>query len=179
MGIYQVFKLEGKKIEKQKGEHIFLQGEIDKSLYLLKSGLLKAYYTSESGKEFIKSFFLPNDIVCSLTSAYSERDCSFSLVCLEPSSLVKIPSTILQEHSSRDPEIASSMIDLLLEFAMKKEKREYEFLCLSAEERFLKMIKTTPSLINKVTQNDIARYLGVTPVGLSRIKSRTLKKLKG
>ena len=175
MGLQQIFKHEGKKVEKKKGEHIFLQGDMDKSLYLLKSGLLKAYYTSEDGKEFIKSFILPNDIICSLSSAYSEKECSFSLVCLEPSRLVKIPFIVLQEYSSRDPEIASIVIEILLEFAMKKERREYEFLCLSAEDRFLKMMKTTPSLINKVTQNEIARYLGVTPVGLSRIKSRTLK----
>ncbi|VAW33114.1 hypothetical protein MNBD_GAMMA01-231, partial [hydrothermal vent metagenome] len=27
--------------------------------------------------------------------------------------------------------------------------------------------------LEKVTQNDLARYLGITPVGLSRIKKRT------
>ncbi len=30
----------------------------------------------------------------------------------------------------------------------------------------------TPQLMGLVTQIDIARYLGVTPVGLSRIKKR-------
>ena len=66
------------------------------------------------------------------------------------------------------------MIEQLLQFAMKKEKREFEFLCQSAEERFRMLAKNSPSLVEKVTQNDLARYLGITPVGLSRIKKRTL-----
>lgn len=35
------------------------------------------------GKELIKSFIDLNDTICSMTSAYSDEKCSFSLVCLE------------------------------------------------------------------------------------------------
>ncbi|MEM7216256.1 MAG: hypothetical protein AAF423_12000 [Pseudomonadota bacterium] len=55
---------------------------------------------------------------------------------------------------------------------MKKEMREYELLCLSAEDRYRRLMKSTPDIFNLVTQNEIARYLGVTPVALSRIKKR-------
>jgi len=178
MNFIEFLQLEGTMIKKEKGEHVFMQGERDRSLYFIQSGLLKAYYTSEAGKEFIKSFLLPDDIIGSLTSAYSEGTCSFSLLCLEPTSLIKIPFGKLQEYCMKDMEMANSMIELLLKFAMKKERREYEFLCLSAEERFCMLKSTAPTLIEKVTQNDLARYLGITPVGLSRIKKRTHKKTK-
>ena len=81
MKLDELLKLEGKAIKKKKGDHIFMQGDPDKSLYYVKSGLLKAYYTSEEGKEFIKSFLLMNDLIGSMTSAVSEGNCSFSLVC--------------------------------------------------------------------------------------------------
>ena len=55
---------------------------------------------------------------------------------------------------------------------MKKEIREYELLCLSAEDRYKRLLKHTPDILKLVTQNEIARYLGITPVGLSRIKRR-------
>ena len=35
-------------------------------------------------------------------------------------------------------------------------------------------MQNTPDLLKLVTQNEIARYLGVTPVGLSRIKKRVM-----
>jgi len=176
MNFYEFLQLEGITIEKEKGEHVFMQGDSDKSLYFIQAGLLKAYYTAEDGKESVKSFLLSNDIIGSLTSSYSEGVCSFSLLCLEPTTLIKISFEKLREYCKKDMGIANDMIELLLQFAMKKEKREYEFLCLSAEERFCMLEKNSPSLLEKVTQNDLARYLGITPVGLSRIKKRAHNK---
>jgi len=173
MNFQTLLQQEGVTIEKAKGEHIFMQGDSDKSLYFIQSGLLKAYYTSNDGKESVKSFLLPNDIIGSLTSAYSDERCSFSLVCLESTILRKLSFEMLFETSKKDPEIANNMIELLINFAMKKEKREFEFLCLSAEERFCQILESSPIILEKVTQNNLARYLGITPVGLSRIKKRT------
>ncbi|TEW44073.1 Crp/Fnr family transcriptional regulator [Psychromonas algicola] len=175
MDFNTLFKNEGVTLNKEKGDHVFMQGEVDGSIYYIQSGLLKAYYTSEDGKESVKSFIATNDIIGSLSTALSEKNCSFSLICLEPTTLIKIPISRLIEHSKKDLEIANSMIDVLLNLSIKKEIREYEFLCLSAEERLNKLMQLQPQLIEKVTQNDLARYLGVTPVGLSRIKKRILK----
>ena len=87
--------------------------------------------------------------------------------------LIKIPFQTLQQYSQSDLDIANDMLELLLQFAMKKEKREFELLCLTAEQRYRDIANNAPSLLEKITQNDLARYLGVTPVGLSRIKKRT------
>lgn len=174
MNFYEILQLKGITIEKDKGDHVFMHSDLDKSLYFVQSGLLKAYYTTEDGKEFVKSFLLPNDIIGSLTSAYSGGSCSFSLICLEPTTLKKIPFEILLEYSKKDLEVATNIIELLIQLAMKKEKREFEFLCLSAEQRFCKIAEISPTILEKVTQNDLARYLGITPVALSRIKKRAL-----
>jgi len=165
---------EGVSERKGKGEHVFMQGEKSTSLYYIQSGLLKAYYTSKDGKESVKSFISSHNIIGSLSAVVLEKDCSFSLVCLEESSIRKIPFEIILDYSQKDLEIANNMIEVLINFSIKKEQREFELLCLSAEERFRELIKSYPTLPEKVTQNDLARFLGVTPVGLSRIKKRVL-----
>jgi len=165
---------EGNTIKKNKGEHVFIQGDSDKSLYLVKSGLLKAYYTSEEGKEFVKSFLVPSSIIGSLISVHSGGECSFSLLCLEPTVLKTISFKKIKELCKENIVLANDMINILIGFGIKKEKREYELLCLSPEKRFQMLVAKSPELISRITQNDLARYLGVTPVGLSRIKKRTL-----
>ena len=70
------------------------------------------------------------------------------------------------------PQAAQEIIDILLNFAMKKERREFELLCLSAEERYKLLLERSPDIAKNVTQNDISRYLGITPVALSRIRKR-------
>lgn len=52
------------------------------------------------------------------------------------------------------------------------EKRERELLTLSAEERFRVLMAERPQLIGRIPQKDLARYIGVTPVAMSRIVSR-------
>ncbi len=162
----------GEVIKLQPGEHVFQQGEADRFLYFVRSGLLKAYYITGEGKEAVKSFIQPGDFIGSLTSAYKRERCSFNLVCLQPASVLRVEFDALERQSRQHLAIASHVIDFLLNFAMKKERREMEFLSLSAEDRYRLLLERSPELLEQVRQKDIARYLGVTPVALSRIRSR-------
>jgi CRP-like cAMP-binding protein len=162
----------GKPVRFGAGEHIFRQGDEDRSVYVLQEGLLKAYYLSDEGKENIKSFIQPGELIGSLASAYLKEDCSFSVVCLEPSVAMEIEFDALYAATKGDPEMASAMVEHLLSFSMRKERREREFLTESAEERYCMLLDSSPELFDKVTQKDIARYLGITPVALSRIRKR-------
>lgn len=174
MNFSELIEREGMRLEKPRHGFVFRQGEVDSSLYLLQTGLLKAFYTSHDGKEFIKSFILPGSIIGSMASARYGEGCSFSLACLECSTLTRLPFATLVSYSKTDPDIAQATIEVLLDFSMKKERREFEFLCLSAEQRFKLLKEQSPELLERVTQNDIALYLGITPVALSRIRKRVL-----
>lgn len=155
-----------------RGGHIFRQGDTDGSLYFVETGFLKAYYVTEAGGEQIKSFIGPGKVIGSLTAAHAGEPTTFSLVCLEDSMLRQFSFHHLRETAIQEPALADLATGLLLDLAMKKERREYEFLCLSAEERYRRLMDRTPDLAEKVTQQDIALYLGITPVALSRIKKR-------
>ena len=169
---FELIKLHGKRIEVEKQGLVFRQGEQDTHLYFIESGLLKAFYHSEDGKVFIKSFLQQGDVIGSLTAAYNHQSCSFNLQCLQDCRLYKIPFSLLLSFTKQDIQLANEMILLLLNFSMKKEKREYEFLCLDAPTRYQQLMQTHPTLANNVTQTDIAGYLGITNVALSRIKKR-------
>ena len=169
-------KKNGTPITVKKHDHIFMQGESDDNFYLLQVGLLKAYYVSEDGKESIKSFIVPDNAIGSLTSVYEKKKTSFNLVVLQDSQLIKIKFERILQATTQSHDIAQRVIELLLSLSMKKERREYELLSMSAEDRYLQLCTTEPRLIETVAQNDIARYIGITPVALSRIKKRLISK---
>lgn len=155
----------------KKKAHVFLQGDENQYLYLIQTGVLKAYYNDEDGKEYIKSFLFSGDTIAS-TQALTGNVCSFSLLCLKDTNLIKLPYHKVRQAAAKDLEIANTIIELLMSFSMKKEQREFELLCLSAEQRYKKLLKKSPNIAEYITQNDIARYLGITPVALSRIKHK-------
>ena len=155
-----------------RSEHLFRQGECDGALYHVATGFLKAYYVTEDGKEQIKSFIPAGSFIGNLTAAATGCANTFSLMALEECKLVKFSFEDMRKLAETNLEVASRMNDLLLGLAMKKERREYELLCLSAEDRYLELTRSMPDLFDRVTQQDIALYLGITPVALSRIKKR-------
>lgn len=156
----------------EQGAHLFRQGDTVPPCYLLRVGLLKAYYLTRDGKEFIKSFFCEGAILGSLRAGEEDIPCPFSVVALEPCQLVGVPLALLRESLRNDLELANEVIDALIELALRKERREHDFLVLSPEDNYRRLRADSPELLQRLTQNDIARYLGITPVALSRIRAR-------
>jgi CRP-like cAMP-binding protein len=172
MSIDQLLKEHAQTKSLVKGAHAFRQGDRDESLYVVQTGLLKAYYILPDGKESIKTFLKPGSMIGSLSANYNGGACTFNLVALQDARLSQLPFTVLLQGARKSHEIAREVIEFLLALYMKKEQREYELLSLPAAERYQRLCAEDPDLIEQVTQNDIALYLGITPVALSRIKKR-------
>ncbi len=162
----------GKKSYLPKGEHIYRQGDKDGNLYAVASGLLKVYYTTNTGKEFVKSFIDAGGYIASISAMLNVDSCPFSIVALEDSQLVCVTGDIMLDLKEKSSDDVSSINSALLKLIQKKEQREFEFLCLSAEERYIEFKKEYENLESRVSQYDVARYLGITPVALSRIRKR-------
>lgn len=111
-------------------------------------------------------------LVGSLTAAYKKQECSFNLQSILRSTLWRISVEKLLSLAEESHEVASDLIFRLLDLSMKKEQREYELLSLTAQERYISLSENMPEVMKNVSQNNIARYLGITPVALSRIKNR-------
>ena len=91
MSALTYFEQSGEAVRFNQGDTVFNQGDTDDSIYYIKAGLLKAYYVTADGKEFVKSFLKEKNIIGSLAALTSEGGCTFSLVCLEPTSLIRLP----------------------------------------------------------------------------------------
>ena len=154
------------------GHLLLRQGEPCEDFVFFRSGLAKAYYNTLEGKEFIKSFISEGDIIASLQAVLANEPSRFNLLTLEPSEVLVVPAQPLLAAMQDNFELLRLVNDRLAQLAMKKEGREYDLLCLSAEQRYRQFREQRPELLSRLTQVDIARYLGITPVALSRIRRR-------
>lgn len=171
MNFNELIKTFGVRQHYEKKSHVFAQGDKSPYLYFIEDGTLKTYYNDEEGKEFIKSFIFSGEVIAN-SQALHGGVCNFSLLCLKDVTLIKLHYDKIRHAATNNLETANSIIDFLMTFAQKKEQREYELLCLSAEQRYEKLLTQSPKISELLTQNDIAKYLGITPVALSRIKHR-------
>ena len=154
------------------GTHVFHQGDRDGRLYFVREGYLKAYHTRIDGREQVKALVGPASTIGSMSSMEDRGTCTFGLVALGDVSLASLPFALLERETRGDIELANEVLSILVQFARRKERREYDLLCLSAEERYRQFLAEDPACAAAVSQADIAAYIGITPQALSRIKRR-------
>lgn len=156
-----------------KGRFVLRQGDCSDRFFVVRQGLLKAFYQTFDGREFTKSFIREHECIASMQVLVAGNPSPFNLMTLEDSRLLEVPGTLLLERIKKDTAATAGLNTLLTELAMKKERREYELLCLSAEERYRRFCDREPALVKRLSQGEVARYLGITPVALSRIRHRS------
>lgn len=147
---------------------------IDKNAYsrkigFLAKGVMRIYDIDESGNEWNKvflstpSFLIGNPDIEEKTIHYFETITSCEVV--------EFSIDFVKDSLNKNPELRELQTKVLLHLFEKKSKREYDFLTLTAKERYLKCLKEYEHDIDEIPQFHIASYLGITPTQLSRIKT--------
>jgi CRP/FNR family transcriptional regulator, anaerobic regulatory protein len=95
---------------------------------------------------------------------------------LEEAEVVVISKENQEELYQQIPKLERFFRILAENSLVAHQERLMDNLSLSAEERFEKMCKKYPSLIQKVPQKHLASYIGVTPEFFSKMKSKLLRK---
>jgi CRP-like cAMP-binding protein len=154
------------------GGAVFMQDVAHPFVYVVRSGLIKNVYLTEDGEDWIKSFCEEGLFFASISALETDGRTSFSAIAIEPSVVERIPYRLLDELAETDVTWANVVRRALLIFARRKEKRERELLTLRPEQRYRAFMAETPGLEERIPQRDLARHLGLTPVGLNRIVAR-------
>ncbi|QLF69759.1 Crp/Fnr family transcriptional regulator [Peteryoungia desertarenae] len=153
------------------GEVVFHQDDPHPYVYVIREGLLKFTYLNAEGEEWIKSLVADGQFFGSLSALVAGR-ASFSVIAIEPCRLERLPFSLLDELADRDLSWSRMLRNALIHLAERKERRERQFLTMTAEERYRLLLREEAHLLRRTPQKDLAAYLGITPVGLSRIARR-------
>lgn len=157
-----------------KNDFFIHEGDKPDKLSFIVSGIFRVFYTSEKAEEKVLVFRAENKFLTAFSSFLENKPSVLSLQALEESLLLYIPLTdyneLLGGHSCW--QIITSK--LTQEIFIEKEKREREFLSDDAETRYLNFIRKYSDIENRINQYQVASYLGISHVTLSRIKGKLL-----
>lgn len=154
------------------GTTIFDHGDETRDLFLVRSGLVKLVYLRADGSEWIKSFIEEGMSFSSISSIAGVGPAPFGALAIEDCVLERLPIAEILRRADEDPAWSRAVRNALVDFALRKEERECVFLTMKPPERYRHLKTTRPGLFGRVPQKDLAAFLGVTPVGLSRIAGR-------
>ncbi|NMH88158.1 Crp/Fnr family transcriptional regulator [Flavivirga algicola] len=159
-----------KKLEK--GFNIAKSGEVPSKIYMLVSGMVRAYLSSETGKEFNKNFFMPFSFVGSLTALIKNRPSKLTYETLTACKVYEVSFEEITRLCKEDIHISNLYSKVLEHVFIKYEERQLEFISMDATERYLRLRKRISGIDDLIPQYHIASYLSITPVQLSRIRKK-------
>lgn len=143
--------------------------------YRIVSGALRMYYIDNEGKDISFQFFFENQLVLSFESFYLARESKFYIESLEETELMSISKSDFEKLLNEFPEINRYVTEFVCNRFFNYTNVFLSQIKNSPEERYLELIKDNPKILERVPQHYIASYLGITPVSLSRIRSRITK----
>lgn len=160
----------------ERGVYLIEEGQFPTRLGLVVEGVIRAFYQTVEGEEYNKTFFTEGMLVCALAGLIRETPSYINLQALEDTHLLVADYKALTQLYDRHHMLERFGRRAIEEEWVKKEHRELRLVLSSAEERYAYFREEHPSLENRIPQYHIASFLGITPVALSRIRGRILRK---
>ncbi|PTM06700.1 MAG: hypothetical protein DA407_11435 [Bacteroidetes bacterium] len=147
-------------------------GIVPKKVYMLVSGVITAFVNSESGKQFNKQIFTPISFAGALTAILKNEPSEVTYMTLTECKVYEIDFEDFKELCRQDFEIGRLYVKVLEHIFITYEARSLDLMRLDATERYVKLRSQIPDIDNLIPQYQIASYLNITPVQLSRIRKK-------
>lgn len=165
----------GKKVLLKKKDYFCSIGEPCPYLAYVFKGGFKYTHDNSKGKECVLSFALEQELIGGYTAAQNESKAIYCIQAIEDSIIYQLP---IKDVNRLLPSICTSkdlrmLIAELLAFELTK--RMISIVCDTPEERYLKLLKQAPTILNRTSLRNVASYLNITPEALSRMRTRMLK----
>jgi len=159
------------KMHFKKGAVFTRYGQIESAVYFMNSGIvemnIKSYMT-----EKVIDFFFENEMFSAFTSFLNQLPTDVQISALTDCEVEVISHADLMEAYADSFEV-NKFGRILTEHAyIRKSNREKDLLTKTAEERYAEMFQTKAEYISNIPVNKIAKYLGIHPESLSRIRKK-------
>ena len=162
----------------QPGQHVFRAGDQSHALFVVRSGALKSYCTTDDGSEQVLGFTLPGELVG--LDGMSDDAYGSNSVVLETASICELPYKDLQElsHSLHGlnhqvMRLASKEItadqSMLLLLGKRNAEEKLAVLLLSLSSRYSHRGLSATHFNLPMTRQDIGNFLGMALETVSRV----------
>ncbi len=166
---------EGNKQYIKKETNLLTVGNTADEVYFITKGCIRLFYEKD-GVDISAYFFTEGMFAGAYDSYISRQPSRHSLETLEDCELLSISFEKLQELYVEFPKMNEFVRKVIEDRFVSLHQLFTSQILDTPEERYLDLQKNRPDILNRVAQHQIATFIGITPVSLSRIRKRIARK---
>lgn len=156
-------------IKVKKKAFLMQAGEIAKYEYFITKGCLKVYTIDEVGAPHISMFAIENYWTGDLASFVNDEPSRYFIQATEDSELLGISRANYNLLFREIPKFERFYRILYQRSLINFIRRSNLGISFTAEERYIEFKKKYPKTVNRITQKDLAAFIGITPEFMSKI----------
>ena len=161
----------------KKRSFLLREGEVCKFEGFVIKGLFRVYHIDKDGFEQILYFAIENWWITDIDSFTNETPSQLFIEALEDSEVLLISKKDKEFAYSNMPEIEKLFRVMTQKTHVALQRRMIDNLSKTAESRYIEFSERYPQLIQRLSNIQVAAYLGITNVFLSNIRKKiALKK---
>jgi len=161
----------------KKKSFLLREGEVCKFEGFVTKGLFRVYHIDKNGFEQILFFAIENWWITDIDSFTNETTSQLFIEALEDSEVLVISKKDKEYAYSNLPKIEKLFRVMTQKTHVALQRRMIDNLSKTAESRYIEFAEKYPQLMQRLSNIQVAAYLGITNVFLSNIRKKiALKK---
>ncbi len=170
--------LEERLIERniKRKQFILQEGDVCKHYTFIVRGCFKMYKADNKGNEHNLQFSTEDGWIGDMGSFYSGKKSELYIEAMEPSIILQIAKDDLFFLFTHYPKFNVKFRILVENAFIRLQQRVLQNISSTAEERYVDFMANYPNLFNRISNVQIASYLGITPEFLSKIRRELASK---
>lgn len=160
----------------KKKEFLLTEGSVCEFEGFIVKGCFKVFHTDRNADEQILYFGIENWWISDIDSFVNRIPSKLTIQALEDSEILLISKENKEKMYQEMPEVEKLMRLKFQRSIIALQRRILDNLSKSSEERYIEFLQDYPQTAHRLTNIQIAAYLGVTPESLSRVRRKIVKK---
>lgn len=153
-----------------KDEVVVAEGSVNNSIYFIKKGVWRTYAMKDA-EEITLWFAVAGDFDLAPWCVMRDMPSRYTIMSSCESEAIQIRKSLITRLSEISPSFVGFIRDLYADIFLHTDDIMVDLASPKASGRYLAFLEKMPELFRDVPQKDIARFLGVAPQSLSRIKA--------
>ncbi|RYF37999.1 MAG: Crp/Fnr family transcriptional regulator [Chitinophagaceae bacterium] len=160
----------------RKRQYVLQEGDVCMQFYFVVRGCLRMYKIDDQGATHILQFASENNWINDLGSFHQIKPSALNIDALEDTVVMQISHADLISLYIAAPKFDRIFRVLIENGFIRLQERLLQNISSTAEERYQTFLEIYPHLVNRLSQVQIASFLGITPEFLSRLRNRRASK---